>query len=635
MKIVLIVIIIIIISVFLFTRKINNNKKPLKELQLSPHHSYVDLFNVSCHKYQNSIALIDANGRKLTYNDYYNNAVRFAKLLQDVKTVDNINNNLVVNIIGFNCPEWLIAHMGTLLSGGISVGVYSTNSVEGCNYVANHSEANVLVVGELDQLKKYKNINSKTLKIIIWYGNEELLKDINLEDYPMIFPFSLISHDKYIPIFTPAQTEPDDVITIIYTSGTTGNPKGVPITNKMLLGNLSSLLKTVSRSDAKLVLSGERIISYLPLNHIAAQMIDIYLSTSIGATVTFADKKALKGSLAKTLSHVKPTIFLGVPRVWEKIMEGVQKKVGKNPSLENNLFGRRKGQSLISYINSMELGFFLLLPLYLLGWPFLKLLEYFGMERKCMNYFIKKKMGMNKCKLAITAAAPISKETSDYFYNLGLPLYNNYGMSETTGAVIVSLPGNNNINKSGYVGKPIIGVKTKIADGELCLKGKCIIQQYYKTDKVAVDDEGWFHTGDTAEIDKDENVFITGRKKDIIITAGGENISPYAIEDKIKELLTKHKIEYDYVVVVGNTRKFISLLVFISELPKDVELYRSKIQLIIDSANEVAVSNSAKLKKWKLIKDTFSIENGQLTPTMKLKRSKIEEIYEKDIDELY
>lgn len=634
MNIVLIVIIIIIICVIFFTQNIKNNKKPLKELQLSPYHSYADLFNVSCHKYGDSVALIDSNGRKITYNEYYSNAVRFAELLQDIQKVDKMDK-IIVNIIGFNCPEWLIAHMGTLLVGGISVGVYSTNSREGCEYVANHSEAEILVVGEVDQLKKYVGMDSK-LKWVIWYGAEELIKDFENDDYPPIVPFKIITDGKHLPLFNSVPTDADDIVTIIYTSGTTGNPKGVPITNKMLLSNLSCLLKTVSRSDANLKLSGERIVSYLPLNHIAAQMIDIYLSTSIGATVTFSDKKALKGSLVKTLTHVKPTIFLGVPRVWEKIMEGIKKKVGDNPSLEYNLFGRKKDEPFNVFVNRMELGVFYLLPFYLVGYPIIKGMEYFGIDKKCMNYFIKKKMGMDKCKLAITAAAPISKETDQYFDNLGLPLYNNYGMSETTGAVIVSLPSKEGkITKKGYVGKPIIGVKAIIIDDELCLKGNCIMEKYYKTKEIIRDDDLWFHTGDTAEIDSKDNVFITGRKKDIIITAGGENISPYAIEDKIKGYFKKHNIKFNHIVVIGNTRKFISLFVFLSEEPKDIDLYNSKVQLVIDTVNEAAVSNSAKLKKWKLIIDIFSIENGQLTPTMKLKRSKIEEIYQKEIDKLY
>jgi long-subunit acyl-CoA synthetase (AMP-forming) len=382
-------------------------------------------------------------------------------------------------------------------------------------------------------------------------------------------------------IFTPKL---NDVATIIYTSGTTGMPKGAVITHKNIMNSVKKCLEMYSPIKSKTRFYKENIISYLPLNHIAGQILDIYIPISSVSTVWFADKDALKGSLPITLKEVRPTIFAGVPRVWEKIGDELNKGTNK-------------------------MGF--------IG----KIIKSIYPKR------ILKEAGLEKCKLYITLGAPISHIARDKLKNFKITLYDIYGMSETTGAISISTPDN---YKNSSVGKPIMEIKIS-RDKEILVRGNNLFKEY-NGDKEATQNafsNGWFKTGDIGYIDTDGFLYITGRKKEIIITVGGENISPLPIEERIKEYFGNM---IEHVVVIGEKKKYLIAILNIKPNKKE------QIELMLKDAlyfiNKKAQSTTHQIKEFLIIETPFEI-GKELTPTYKLRRNFINENYKENIEKIY
>lgn len=586
-----------------YIKKIPRKKVHLKILeQKCSNNTIMDMLKWCSDKHPDYEALKHKNltcrkWKSVNYSEYFNNVERFAKCLKS-KLDEGITPR--VAIIGFNTPEWFYSHLGTMMAGGVSVGMYPTSDSKTCEYIIKHSKVNVLVVEDTKQLEKFTELDLSLVKTIVHYGNikrstiEKIDPNIKIIKY-IDFTREIGSGDSSLD-----KVSPQDMATIIYTSGTTGEPKGVVVRHYNIIDILNKMILTIHMKSDLDICVGERFISYLPLNHIAAQMMDIYVPIVTLGTVYFAKPDALKGSLGETLSDVNPTIFVGVPRVWEKIMEKIKKKLFTN-------------HEMAKFFYKMAI----------------------------------KKAGLSECKFAITAAAPISNKTRDDFKKLGIELCDVYGMSETTGPITMSVPG---ITRDGSIGIPIIDVK--FGEGnEIYVKGKSIFEEYYNNKeetKKSFTDDGWFKTGDIGAMDEDGFMYITGRSKDLIITAGGENISPIPIEHKLKE-----KIGYlfDHIVVVGDQRKFLSVLLVPkyksttgNKLHNSVIGYgpdlnsNSELKNIIDDAldevNNEASSNANKVRKWIIIDQNFSIGN-ELTPTLKLRRSIVQNKYKKEIDTLY
>lgn len=436
--------------------------------------------------------------------------------------------------------------------------------------------------------------------------------------------------------------EKDDVATIIYTSGTTdstglsGASKGVVLTHNNISSTIYALFDRL-RFDynginiVMLETAMEHSISYLPLNHIAAQMMDIYLPICIASTVSFADKEALKGSLINTLTEVRPTIFVGVPRVWEKMYEKIESELDK-------MYGSMSSMKRI-------------------------LLDLASTLTTIPNDKIIERLGLDRCKLRLTMSAPLSQNIKDFYFDLGLPVYEVYGMSESCGPVTMSLPTDHRYKS---VGRPLNAIQVKTAsNGEILLNGPTVFKKYYKDKKnteAAKGQSGWYHTGDIGYVDKDGYLYITGRLKELIITAGGENIYPVEIENNIKQCLPI----ISYAVVVGDRRKFLSVLLVLKmksskdgeptilladETKEILKSISSKTENILDAeddpklksyidngiqcANKLAASKAHYIQKWRIIPTSFSIKGGELTPTLKLKRGAIADKYKELIDKIY
>lgn len=593
----------IIYRLFLNSKQGNLNNPPLVQPPDLRSKTILDALQWYGKNYPDFPALMvrkdNGNWSYVTYEDYYKNCMKFAKEINYW-----VGSKAKVAILGFNSPAWFYSHLGSLLNLGVSVGMYPTSSPEICEFILNHSEVDVLVVEDCKQLEKIIGKDIPKLKLILYYSpvSDELVKGFKI---PVVSFGAFMDSKEKNKIKLTGKPHPDDIATIIYTSGTTGDPKGVMVTHKNIISNIDSVLCTLqSKSNLKLS-NGERFVSYLPLNHIAAQTMDIYVPICTLGVVWFADKNALKSTLVNTLKDARPTIFIGVPRVWEKMQEKIEEKI----------------QS--SYISQN-------LPTVLT-------------RNRIIN-----ELGLNKCKYCITSAAPISEQARDFFESLNLNLYDVYGLSEA-GVVCMSAPG---FNCKGSVGIPIDDVRIKTDhDGEILVKSRSIFKGYFKDTMITKESfkNGWFKTGDIGYI-KNNYLFVTGRKKELIITSGGENV-PYL---PIEQSLLKEIPGLDYAVVIGDRRKFLSVLIVPKmkggiltnhfkkidpEVKSPKDLNRSKIIAdhingSINRINEQSKSNASKIKKWVLIENEFTV-GQEISPTLKLRRFFINEKYKNKINQLY
>ena len=525
------------------------------------------------------------------------------------------------------------------LTGGMAAGIYTTNNAEATWYVANHSDSAIAVAEDTLQVEKFVSTKARLphLRYIVQYTGtvspaHREAGVVSWKDFLLLGD----TVDDTALIERKAYQKPGHCCMLIYTSGTTGNPKAVMLSHDNLTWTASAALNVLDLH------SSDRIVSYLPLSHVAAQLIDIHLPMYCGASVSFARPDALKGTLVDTLVEVRPTIFFGVPRVWEKIEEKM-KLIGASNGVVKQALGswaKRVGLSgSMARITGDALPW---------GWT---------LAEKVVFNNIKKALGLDQCRLRATAAAPIARETLEYLMSLDLPLLEIYGMSESTGPHTINFP---HRQRMFSVGMPFDGAYHKLehpdkdGNGEICMWGRHVFMGYMKNEeetRKTISPEGFLHTGDLGKVDENGFLFITGRIKELIITAGGENVAPVLIEDNIKAELPL----ISNAMVIGDKRKFLSaILTLKSDMdaegnPTD-KLSESAVQWLnangvqctygqasvretlkneqvlklvqegIDRANKLAISAAQRINKWSIIPTDFSLASGELTPTLKLKR---------------
>lgn len=568
-------IMLIIIAIYIGAQVENRTNVPnCESIEINEKDTIIDQLKLNAKKFPDKIALKVKSKSEIliTYKEYYSNVENFACAIRTF-----VGPNINVAIMGSNSPGWFYAHLGCMMNGGASVGLYMTLTKKVCEYIFSNSDVRILVVEDSTQLKKFIDCDLGSIEMIIYYApiDPNLIKHFSV---PVI---SIGTLKKTKKITTKPSL--NDIATIIYTSGTTGDPKGVMLTHNNIMLNVRSMLQMMQTKSSVKFGNDEQFLSYLPLNHIAAQMIDIYIPICMSGTVSFAPKNALQSSLIKTLQHVQPTIFSGVPRVWEKIKENICK-------------------------NSKEYLVKMIIP-------------------SC----IVKELGLQKCKYAINVGAPMSEPVQDYLASIGIKLYDVYGMSETCGPISISLP---SLTKKSSVGLPIMQVRIekKHRDdlaGEILVKGKNLFVGYCG-DKRAYKSafkNNWFRTGDLGYLDQDGYLYVTGRLKEIIVTSGGENIAPVPIENKLKDILGKY---FANIIVIGDKRKYLSVL-----LNDTITKCDDKVIVdAIDKVNTMVGSNASTIKKWVILKNKFKI-GDEITPTLKLRRDIINKKYKKEIDKLY
>ena len=535
-----------------------------------------------------------------------------------------------VAILGDNRPEWLICHLATMTIGCVTCGVYPTSAAEQVAYVVSHSESTVLFVENEEQVDKVLQIFSElSLKqVVVWdpkglwgFSHSSIIFfDEFMEQgkgYLEAHPESISGRMETI--------DPQDTAMMIYTSGTTGPPKGAMITHHNILSLTESFM------TANPVYQSDEMLSYLPLAHIYENLISLFQAVWSGGTVNFVESI---DTLAQNLREVSPTVFASVPRIWEKFASMIEIRMSDSTALKRLVY-RLAVLVGLHYVRAKKKTreHFLWGLLY---WPFYCL----------VLYHLKRQLGFERVRYAVCGAAPASPELFEYFNALGIPLREGYGQTESTGVIAVQ-----RINRPrlGFVGEPIPGIEVKIAeDGEILARGPGVFKGYFKDQALTKETvkDGWLHTGDVGAME-DGFLKIMDRKKDILITAGGKNITPAFIENKLK-----FSSYIQDAVVIGDGRKYVTTLILIDEdnVTKYAQDHRipfttfadltqnAEIQKLIDgevSKVNKTLSQVEKVKKFALLPRRFYEEDGDVTPTKKVKRRFLEERYEDLINKLY
>ncbi len=535
-----------------------------------------------------------------------------------------------VAILGDNRPEWLICHLGTMTARGVTCGIYPTSSAEQVAYVVGHSESKVLFVENEEHVDKVLQIlpQLNVARVVVWDP-----KGLWGFSHPQIMFFDeflakgreKLESDPGCVEGRLQLIEPDDVAMIIYTSGTTGRPKGAMIAHTNILSVTEGFLASNPAYES------DEVVSYLPLAHIYENLISLFQAVWAGGTVNFVESL---DTLAQNLREVSPTIFASVPRIWEKFASMIELRMSDAPPLKRAFY--RLGVAVgLRYVRAprqsrrRSLWGVLYWPAY---WTVL--------------WHLKKQLGFERIRWAVCGAAPASPELFEFYNALGVPLIEGYGQTESTGVIAVQRVDRTRL---GFVGEAIDGIEMRIAeDGEILVRGPMVFKGYLKDPALTAVTilEGWLATGDVGAMDNGY-LKILDRKKDILITAAGKNITPAFIENKLK-----FSSYVQDAVVIGEGRKYLVALILIDEdnvtkyaqdnripFTTFADLTRNpEIQKLIDqeiiNVNKT-LSRVESIKKFALLPRRFYEEDGDVTPTKKVKRRFVEQRYGELIESLY
>ena len=528
-----------------------------------------------------------------------------------------INKGDRVVVLSENRPEWAVTDFATLLVGGIVVPIYATQTPEQVLFVLKHSEARIAVVSSHKQFEKVESVRAeaKLERIVI-------MDDV--EDMPDVPQMRCLLNgmdqveDAAMEAFAHS-IQPDDVATLIYTSGTTGTPKGVILTHGNIASNLSV---TEQLAD---IGPGDIGISFLPLSHITARHVD-YLMFFRGVTIAYCPNFE---DLPRALQEIRPTLFIGVPRVYEKVHNQILlKMVGvKRRIFEWSLSVGRKYRAQMLNDETPSA----------LSWK---------LANKLVYSKIREGVG-SRARLFISGGAPLGRELAAWYADLGIRIDEGYGLTETSPVIAVNVPGSHRL---GSVGKVLDNLEVKIAaDGEVLVRGPSVFKGYWNMpeETAASFEDDWFKTGDIGHLDDEGYLSITDRKKDLIKTSGGKFIAPQPIENSFKT-----NVFVGEAAVVGDKRKFASVLIVpnfpvleewaaaheISFSSRKELVRSSRVKALYQGVVDELNSNLAqfeKLKKFLLLPEELSIADGTLTPSMKLRRRHLEQRYHRQIEALY
>jgi len=543
------------------------------------------------------------NKKTFTWEETKLNIFKLSKIIKE-----NIKEGDRCLLVSENRPEWFISDLAIMLCGGITVPAYTTYTEEDYKYLIEDCEPRLIIVSNNDMLKKLnKIINEKDFikKIITLDEVHKVISNLNINskekylDFGDIIKNDLSEKDK----IQNNNLKRTSAACIIYTSGTGGNPKGVILSHGGILNNIEGACEILK----PLVNSRPVFLTWLPLSHSYEHCVQ-FVQIAVGAKVFYAEKIE---KLLENISEAKPTIMTAVPRFYQnlynKININIKKQTGFKAKLIDSTIRLGKKRLLKEELSLIEKSLNLLLDLLV--------------RRK-----IKKQFGGN-LKAFVSGGGALDKDIGEFLNSIGLPTLQGYGLTETSPVVSC-----NPIDKIKVetVGPPFKGNQVKIAeDGEILVKGENVMLGYWnkKEETANVIKDGWLHTGDIGEINPEDGYLkITDRKKDIIVSAGGDNISPAKIENKIT-----NEAEIDQCMVYGDKKNYLVALIVPN---KEFLGEKEKINKTIENINK-KLTLVEKIKKVQLIDENFSIENGLLTPTMKVKRKKVIEKYKKELEKLY
>ena len=528
-----------------------------------------------------------------------------------------------VSILANTRPEWTYFDFAALTAGATVVPIYQTNSPEECQYVLENSDAKVVIVEDDEQAAKIREARDQAPKlehVVRMTGSGE--GEISMQE--LIDRGSSRTNTEWEQRWQ--SVTPEDICTFIYTSGTTGPPKGCVISH----GNYRSMLDMAEESSV--LEQGRTTYLFLPLAHSFALLIQL-LSFDIGGALAYWERDPLK--ILPNLAEVKPHYFPSVPRIFEKIYTAATAKAEKAGGLQKRIFWWAIGVG--TKVRELERQG---------RKPGFLLQRQHDLADRLVLGNIRNLFGGNIVE-AVTGAAPINPDILRFFDAAGVLVLEGWGMTETSTAATISRP---DAFKFGTIGKPFGGCEVKIADdGEILVKGPNVFQGYYKNEQATSETlvDGWLHTGDIGEVDSDGYLKITGRKKDIIITAGGKNITPANLEGEIRQSQWVSQC-----VVIGDRRPYLVALVTLDAeevaklaaeddaVPEDPTSWpgnariRELISAHVDAVNE-KFARVEQVKKFEILPQDFAQETGELTPTMKVKRAVVADRYETQIEGLY
>ena len=589
------------------------------------------IFDKLSQEYGDKIAVRQRRGEDwedYTWNQYRNDVRDIANGLISL----GLQKGEKISILGINSYEWVVSDYAAMSCGAISVPLYATARPEQLEYVVDHSESKILVVQSQEllgkvgyMLDKLDNLEKLIMMRPTETDNPDILQFEGVKergrDYAREYPKELEDRIKSL--------NPDDMMSIMYTSGTTGPPKGVMLTHRNATWTVDSLNQCFDVELGK-----ERILSCLPLSHIAERNITCFQSVINGYITHFGEGL---DTLRDDLTVARPTVIFGVPRVWEKFHEALQKRFADEEGVKKKLidWGLKVGREKVRRWQAGE-----------------KIGEWLNFRYHIADHLVFSKIregvGLDEGNVIVSGAAPIYKDILEFFHAIGITVREVYGQTEDTGPT--SIHQWDRI-KLGTVGQPIPGSEVKIAeDGEILVKGDHVFLGYYKSPEASEEtlEGGWLHSGDIGVLDEDDFLTITDRKKDMIVTAGGKNIAPQNIENLLKS------IPYvSQAVVIGDRRKFLTALITLEpEIIEDwakeqgisYENYedlvaspevKEMVEKEVDRINREELSRYQNIKDFRLLRKDLTIEDGLLTPTLKVKRGPVMERYNDLIEGMY
>lgn len=590
------------------------------------------LFHAQVKRFKDRVAMRDkvlGIWQEISWNQYRENVLAAGMGLLTL----GVKKGRCVSIISENNPQWLYCDIAIQCIGAITVGIYPTNSAEELSYIIGHSESRVFFVENEEQLDKVllTRKDMPMLEKVIVYDMEGLR---NFRD-PMVMSFDDFMalgkretekdpdrFDKLWPL-----VRPEDTALIVYTSGTTGPPKGAMISHRNVIWTNQAL------GQSNPIYEIDEILSFLPLCHIAERNMTTFSSLTYGQVVNFAESLE---TVPADIREISPHIFFAVPRIWEKFYSSIVLQMKDSTWLEKKTFAwavKVGKKASVFKLDHQPLPIFLRIKY---------ALAHFMVFRN-----LKRMLGLERGRFMFSGGAPISPDILKFFHAVGLPVREVYGQTEDTGPTAIH---QGNDIKPGTVGKPIPGIKVKIADdGEILVKGPNVFQGYYRAPELTKEyiEDGWLHSGDVGRFDEQGNLIITDRKKDIIITSGGKNITPQYIENKLK-----FSPYINDSVVIGDGRKYLTGLIMIdnenvTQYAQDQRIpfttYKSLchnkeiIELIQNEVDKVnkTLAQVETIKKFRLIDVELNTDDPELTATMKLKRKYVNERFSELIEGMY
>ncbi len=567
--------------------------------------------------------------QRVTWNEYLIRVRRFALGLIAM----GFRRGDQLAILSENRRQWLYADLATICLGGVTVGVYPTSPYPEVHYVVKHSNARFVVCEDQEQTDKILEViddlpDLRAIIVIDMKGMRRYPRE-KIRSFDDVSAMGEALEREQPDRFREEvdKGDPEDLCIMVYTSGTTGPPKGAMINHR----NVEAM--TAATVDAIGATADDSVVSYLPLCHVAERIFSLFLPLYVGYTVSFAESVA---TIQSDLREIAPTIFLGVPRIWEKLQSAIRIKIREAAFYRRWLFERCLAVG--SQVAEKRLAHEQAGPVLRLRWG----VAYILMLRALQNY-----IGLRKSRFCFSAAAPISPEVIRFFHDIGIPVKEGYGMTETTGLSFIHMGDD---IKIGTVGKPVSCIEFAVSpEGELLKRGDSVFMGYYRDDAATKETfaDGWLRTGDMAAVDEDGHVRIVDRKKDIIITSGGKNIAPSLIENALRD-----SPYIKEAVVVGEGRHFLAALIQIdfdnagkwatdrhipytnfknlSANPDVLDLIRAEVDAV--NARFSRVEN---IREFRLLTKELDHDDGEMTATMKVRRQSIYKKFAGEIEGIY